>query len=158
MQFAVRVEGQKKDLLGLALYDSPGTPLLFERDSRLGNLNYSDIGAGNRFGSWQGATIQSILGELTPGTTLHVSLESRMSASLLLRYCARPPFAGQRIRIEDEKVAYRCLMSKLSTRRRAGRHKRRWQARTRDRPNTAGIHRTNRSVGTCASAAQASLL
>jgi Putative transposase len=26
----------------------------------------------------------------------------------LLDYCARPPFAGQRIRIESEKVVYRC--------------------------------------------------
>jgi Putative transposase len=32
----------------------------------------------------------------------------RQGLERLLRYCARPPFGGQRIRIEDEKVVYRC--------------------------------------------------
>ncbi len=39
---------------------------------------------------------------------VRIGQHDRQGLERLLRYCARPPFAGQRIRIEDEKVVYRC--------------------------------------------------
>jgi Putative transposase len=57
--------------------------------------------------------------------SVRIGRHDRQGLERLLRYCAKPPYAGQRILFEGEQIICRCLISKLGTGGRAGRHMRR---------------------------------
>jgi Putative transposase len=69
-------------------------------------------------------------GGFSVDASVRIGQHDRAGLERLLLYFARPPFAGERIRIQGEQIIYRCLISKLGTGGRAGRHKHSWQART----------------------------
>jgi hypothetical protein len=47
-------------------------------------------------------------GGFSVDASVRIGQHDRAGLERLLRYCARPPFAGQRIRIEGEQIIYRC--------------------------------------------------
>jgi Putative transposase len=47
-------------------------------------------------------------GGFSVDASVRIAQHDRQGLERLLRYCARPPFAGQRIRIEGEQIIYRC--------------------------------------------------
>jgi hypothetical protein len=47
-------------------------------------------------------------GGFSVDASVRIGQHDRQGLERLLRYCARPPFEGQRIRIDGEQIIYRC--------------------------------------------------